>query len=354
MNGRERVMAALQRRQPDRVPVVEWIIDPAVVRALEPSGSLMNLVERLDLDAISNGAYYATEPMEGDRYRDEWGIIYGNSPEVIGGPLDGPIHSAADLRRYVPPDPNADGRLGALPAHVARFRGQRAIAWQQREAFMTTALLAGLERFLGWMVEEPRLVHDMVGMVVEVHEALARRAVRAGAELVMLGDDYAWRIGPMMSPRHFREFFLPGLKRIVSAVHEEGAFCVKHSDGNIWPLIDMFLEAGFDGLNPLEPLAGMDLAEVKRRYGDRACLVGNIDCGYVLSQAPLSEVVETVKRAIHDAGPGGGYMVSSSNSIHSSVKPENYRVMVETAHCFGVYPLDMERLRAFHGSDPSR
>jgi uroporphyrinogen decarboxylase len=344
MNGRERMMLALQRREPDRAPVFEIAVDPRVIDGIVPGGDLPAFVEELDLDAICAGPYYARQQLDASTYRDEWGTIYGVAAEMSGGPLDGPIHSMADLPAYHPPDPLAGGRMGALPEYVRRFKGQRAIVWHQREAFMTTALLSGLQRFLEMMYDDPDLVQRMVDMVVDVHVALARRAVRAGADIVSLGDDYAWRTGPLMSPAQFRRFFLPGITRVVRAVHEEGALCFKHCDGNIWALMDAFIEAGFDGINPLEPIAGMDLGEVKRRYGSQVCLLGNVDCGYVLSEAPLEEVQAVVKKCLRDGGPGGGYVLVSSNSLHSSVRPENYRAMVETAHRYGVYPLDMAAL----------
>jgi len=345
MNGQERVLTALRRGEPDRVPGFEIAVDPKVIDGIVPGGDLPAFVEALDLDGIGCGPAYSREPLDEERYRDEWGTIYGIAPELSGGPLDGPIHTTANLRGYRPPEPMAEGRLGSLPEYVRRFKGERAIIWHQREAFMTTALLSGLERFLMLMYDEPDLVHRMVEMVVEVHVALARQAVRAGADVVSLGDDYAWRTGSMMSPAMFRQFFLPGIKRVVQAAHDEGALCFKHSDGNIWSLMDYFVEAGFDGINPLEPIAGMDLGEAKRRYGDKVCLLGNIDCGYTLSEAPLEEVVAEVKRCLREGAPGGGYVLMSSNSLHSSVRPENYRTMVETAHRLGTYPLNLDALR---------
>jgi uroporphyrinogen decarboxylase len=101
-------------------------------------------------------------------------------------------------------------------------------------------------------------------LVNEFAVQLARRAVRAGAEIVMLGDDYAYKSGPMMSPRLYKDFLQHRLARVVQAVHDEGALCVKHSDGNLWPILDMILETGVDGINPLEPVAGMDIGEVKQ------------------------------------------------------------------------------------------
>ena len=98
------------------------------------------------------------------------------------------------------------------------------------------------------------------------------------------------------------------------------------------------------GINPLEPVAGMDLGEVKQRYGDKLCLLGNVDCGYMLSHAPIEEVVADVKRCLRDGAPNGGFVLMSSNSLHSSVRPENYRAMVETTRCYGKYPLDLQGL----------
>ena len=95
-------------------------------------------------------------------------------------------------------------------------------------------------------------------------------------------------------------------------------------------ILDMIVGTGIDGLNPIEPQAGMDIGLLKERYGKRIALVGNIDCGYLLSQAPAEEVRRVTRETIRRAAPGGGYYLSSSNSIHSSVKPENFRAMIET------------------------
>jgi uroporphyrinogen decarboxylase len=94
---------------------------------------------------------------------------------------------------------------------------------------------------------------------------------------------------------------------------------------------------GYDGLNPLEPQAGMALKRVKDYCGDRICLLGNIDCGELLCHGSEEEVVAAVYQAIQDAAPGGGYILCSSNSIHPGVKPENVVVMMRAAQEYGVY-----------------
>ncbi len=348
MNSAERVFTALRGEVPDRVPILEWWVHPKVCEALVPGATWPDFVEQMRLDAISGlflfeGTFTETEVGE-KVFVDEWGVTRGVTAEYEA-PIDGPIKTLDDAKRYVPPDPNAPHRLGELPEYVRRFKGKKAVVWCQRAEFMWSAELRRLENLLMDFVENPTLAHEVLECVTEFAIALARRAVRAGADVIMLGDDYAYKAGPFMSPAMFKEFILPRLTRVVQAVKEEGAFCVKHSDGNIGPILDMIVDTGVDAINPLEPAAGMDIGAVKAKYGHRVCLIGNIDCGELLSEAPTNEVVRTVKETIRQAAPGGGYIMASSNTIHSSVKPESYRAMIEATHRFGTYPLQFQDLQ---------
>ncbi len=116
----------------------------------------------------------------------------------------------------------------------------------------------------------------------------------------------------------------------------------ENSDGNLYSLLDMIVSAGPDGINPIEPVAGMELKKVKELVGDRVCLSGNIDCGHLLPHGTPDEVDQAVRQAIADAGPGGGYIVSSFNSIHSSCNPQNLVAMVEACKRYEAYPLERE------------
>lgn len=342
MNSAERVFTALRRQVPDRVPILEWYVHPRVYQAIVPGSSWPDFVERCGLDAIvAHFMFEGTfkeELVDDKTVINEWGVTLGVTAEHKA-PVDGPIKSMADLRHYTPPDPDAPHRLGGLPGYVARFKGEKAIVWCQRAEFMWAAELCRLDNFLIFMVEQPRLAHEVLDMVNEFAIRLARRAVRAGAEIILLADDIAYRTNPMVSPAMYDEFIRPRLARIVQAIHDEGAFVVKHSDGNLWPILDLMVSTGIDGINPLEPVAGMDIGAVKRSYGQKVCLLGNIDCGELLSRGTPEAVARTVRETIRLAAPGGGYIMTSSNTIHSAVKPENYRVMIEETHRSGVYPI---------------
>ena len=173
--------------------------------------------------------------------------------------------------------------------------------------------------------------------VLRCNRRIVQRAIRAGAGVIILGGDYAGNSGPMMSVELFRQFMRPPLKRMVDMIHEEGALCIKHSDGDLYPLLDMIVSAGPDGINPIEPVAGMELKKVKALYGDRVCITGNIDCAHLLPHGTPEQVREAVRQAIADAAAGGGYILTSSNSIHSSCRAENLVAMVRACHEFGGY-----------------
>ena len=339
LNSVDRVFTALRRQQPDRVPVVEFVIDEKVARAALPDcRDVADCMDRLDMDGVGCGAFFArTREHPDGSYDDEWGVTYLANTEAVAHPVRGPIRTLAEARAYTPPDPDHPDRLGKLPDLVRRYKGRRAILFHHRAAFMWSAYLRGIENLLMDLLAEPELAEIVMDKVLECNLRIVRRAIRAGAEVIILGDDYAGNHGPMMSPAVFASFLLPRLRKMIDMIHEEGAFCIKHSDGDLYPLLDMIVSAGPDGLNPIEPVAGMELRRVKQLVGDRVCLVGNIDCAHLLPHGTVEQVREAVRQAIADAAAGGGYMLSSSNSIHSSCNAANFVAMIRAAHEFGGY-----------------
>ncbi len=162
----------------------------------------------------------------------------------------------------------------------------------------------------------------------------------AGAEVFIESGDLAYHTGPMISPKKFEELLLPAYKIITDTVHEGGKKIVLHSDGQITPLLDFIVNCGFDGLQSLEPTAGVDLAFVKKKVGSKLCVMGNIDVAHVLTAGTKKEVFDAVKSAIKTAGPGGGFIISAAN-MHPLVNPENLKWMVEATKEFGKYPLKL-------------
>jgi uroporphyrinogen decarboxylase len=335
MNSYERVIAALERRQPDRVPYLESVIDLRLMQSLLPGCDYYAFNEWIGIDSVGqNRSSWSRDNVEyvdkaQGLFRDKWGVIRAFGPESTPAPVRGPIQRPEDLKTYTPPDPESPDVLGNLPEVVARYKGKKAVTALCRDAFFNPAFLRGMAQFLMDMIENPGLVHELIEITLAHDIRATERVIQAGVDIVIFGDDYADKNSPLMSPRHFKEYILPGLKRCVDAAHQAGAYVIKHTDGNIMPILDMIVDTGIDGLNPIEPAAGMDIGFLKQRYGSRVALIGNIDCGYLLSQAPVAEVRRVTRETIQVAAPGGGYCLSSSNSIHSSVKPENFMAMIE-------------------------
>jgi uroporphyrinogen decarboxylase len=335
-------MRVLRNEEPDRIPHFEWIIDRKVREAICPGATVEEFTVRMGLDAILTGPDFRREALGEHRYRNEWGVVMEKTAEEHAFPVEGPIHSLRDLRKYEPPDPHAPGRYDSLQRLVARYKGKLAIGVHLNDVFSIPRALAGFEGLLTALVEEPELVRKLVDMSVEINLAMAKEVARCGADFVFTGDDYASAERPFMSPRMFREFFCPGLQRAVAGFHEAGLPVIKHTDGNIRPLLDMILDAGIDCLDPIDPIAGLDIGEMKEKYGRRVALKGNVDCAHTLTFGSEQQVVEETKSVIRKAAADGGFILSSSNSIHSSVKPGNYLAMWNAWRMYGKYPISLE------------
>lgn len=342
LTSAERVMRALRREEPDRIPHFEWIIDRKVRDAICPGCSMEEFTVRMELDAILTGPDIRKEQIGPNRFRNEWGVVQEYSAEEHGMPVEGPIKTLDDFRKYTPPDLHAPGRYDGLERIVKRYKGKLAIGVHLNDVFSIPRYLAGFETLMMAMVEEPQLVRGLVELSVEANLEMAAEVARRGADFIFTGDDYASTERPFMSPRMFRDFFAPGLKRVIDGFHQVGLPVIKHTDGNILPILDMILESDIDCLDPIDPIAGLDIGQMKQQCGDRVALKGNVDCAHTLTFGTEKQVVEETKEVIRKAAEGGGLILSSSNSIHSAVKPGNYLAMWNALRMFGRYPIKLE------------
>lgn len=338
MTSEERMMRVLQQKEPDRVPHFEWLVDRRVRDALCPDcTSPEEFALRVGHDAIIVDPIFKKERTGTNRWRSEWGYVTQDTAEEHGIEVESPIKTMADFERYEPPDPHVPGRFATVEAAVNKYRGHTAVIVHLNDVFTIPRYLMGMQDLLMAIVTEPDLVKGLVEMSVNINLELAKEVAARGAKIVYTGDDIAYNKGPLMSPRHFREFFYPGLCRVMRGFKEQGLYVIKHTDGNLWPIIDMLIDSGIDCLDPIDPQAGMDLAEVKAKYGHQVTLKGNVDCAQLMTFGTPDEVIEATKIALQKGMPGGGYILSSSNSIHSAVKPENYAAMLSAWREYGRY-----------------
>lgn len=342
LTSAERVRRVLRREEPDRVPHFEWIIDRRVRDAICPGSTMEEFTVRMGLDAILTAPDYRREQIGPNRFRNEWGTVLEYSAEEYGMPVSGPIKTSADLDRYRAPDPQAPGRFASLEKLVRRYKGELAIGVHLNDVLSVPRNLMGFEALMAAFGEEPDLVRGLVELSVTTNLALAKEAAQRGADFVFTGDDYASTERPFVSPRMFRELLAPQLKRVVTGFKELGLLVIKHTDGNIRPLLDMIVDSGIDALDPIDPVAGMDIGEMKQRFGHRLALKGNVDCAHTLTNGTEKQVVAETLSVIRKAAAGGGLIASSSNSIHSGVKPGNYLAMWNAIRTYGRYPIRLD------------
>jgi uroporphyrinogen decarboxylase len=190
------------------------------------------------------------------------------------------------------------------------------------------------------MIDEPELIERYMSGTTEGVMALLKAQLEIGVDGILGAEDWCFGKAPLFSPQMFRRFMALHLKRIVQECHRSGVPYIKHLDGNTTVLLDILVdEVGIDGLHSIEPAAGMNIGWVKKRYGDRITLLGNIDCGHVLTFGSEQKVTEEVKKILRVASLGGGHVFSSSNSIHSGVTPKTFWTMFNAVREFGRYPI---------------
>ncbi len=359
MQPRERMLAALDLKQPDRVPVWELAFNEASIigiarhftselpplkpvsdmtmeEKLQLFDAMCTLVDSLDLDGITLLALGQREKVDDKHFRDGLGVVYHLSDHGSPFPVEGPIKDASDLKSFKL-DPPSEAELMALQFALQKFEGRRAMVFHTAGPFkLSWSLRGAMENLLADYLLDPKLVHELARISTDYYKEFHSMAIDAGAEVIALEGDLAFNTNTLMSPDQYAEFLGPYHTEIVENVHRKGAKIFKHSDGNLWPILDMLLDCGFDGIHPIQPQC-MDIGEVKRHLAGKACVLGNIDCMYTLCEATIDEVEQTVRETIEAAAPGGGYIMSSSNSIHPGCKPENYIAMVHAARKYGEY-----------------
>jgi uroporphyrinogen decarboxylase len=359
MKGKERIITALSVQQPDRVPLYIHGINeapiigigkhltdglPEVKQFHEMNDSeKMKLLDTLFLihevfgvDGFTSFEIgHETEISEKD-VRDDWNVIYRRDPHGLPVPIGHPLKDPDDLAAFQVPEPKREHLL-LLDLARERFKGEVALFWLMRGVFVHSWRLTGMENYMVKLYENPEFIHHLAGLVNEYNLKQLDMLASAGIDVLVVEDDIAATNSLLISPRHFLEFVNPYNRQLANRAHELGLKVVRHSDGNLWSIMDILIDSGYDGLNPLEPQAGMDLKKVKEAYGDKICLLGNIDCKELLPAGTPGQVEAAVKQAIEEAAGGGGYILCDSNSLHPGVNPENCIAMFEAAKKYGLY-----------------
>lgn len=336
MDSKERIFAALELKTPDRVPIFESSIAPNVIESIIGENNLLRFVEEVGLDGVSVTINYKRKFRTKNTYKDEFGITR-KVDKTYDMPLNYPIKTIDDFKKFKWPDVFEQEKYKNIKKAAKYFGGSKAIIILLRDVFSFPRDLLGFENFLMSFYSDKELLKELIKQSAEYSLGLARESFKHGAEIILATDDYADNKGPLLNPDMMREFIFPALSNLFKEFKKIGFKVIKHTDGNVMPILNDLVECKIDCLDPVDPLADMNLKNIKKIIGNRVCLKGNVNCATTLVDGTISETIAETRKCLEDAKGKGGYILSSSNSIHSGVNPDNFLKMVETAKEYGAY-----------------
>lgn len=360
MTARERVMTALRRGEPDQVPWMENDIEEALQYLIMGTTDYTppELCEKLGLSAF--GAHYPTgqvsdgqglvtkETYQESYYNPQkvtfdffppWIAKMGSDPGTGRTYIEkGLLVSRESLALFDEflPDPHHPGRYEKIAEWIKRYKGDYAVFARIRLGAASTIESMGLDEFSYAQMDDPGLIQKIMERFARWSADVVGHLNEMDFDFFWANDDLAGNQGPFMSPKVFRELLLPGMKKVADQITKPWIF---HSDGNLFPIMEDLLSLGMAAIHPIQQRA-MDIGRMKREYGHRVALVGNIDLDYTLPLGSEDEVEAEVRDRILTAGPGGGYIVSSANSLTDFCKPENVLAMSRAIKKYGKYPLE--------------
>ena len=344
MNPRERVLAAIERRSPDRAPA-DYKADPEVNRRMLErlgAGDLDALQDRLETDIRRIEPRYVGPPdrqLGGGVVEDYWGIrskpvktAAGTDVMFVKSAL-ADARTVAEYERFPWPWPDIFD-YSALAEGCRRYP-EHAVLFEGSDLFTRPCILRGMENLLVDMVERQDLAHFLLDKFTAFYcEELTRalEATRGGFQLYCEWSDYGTQEGLLISIPMWREFAGPYLKRLIDVCHSGGVKFMLHSCGSVRRLIPDFLEIGIDVLDPIQVGArGMDPAELKREFGDRLSFHGAIDIQKTLPFGSPDDVRAEVVERVRTVGAGGGYIIAPTHEIQQDAPTENVLALYETS-----------------------
>jgi len=376
--SRERVIAAVNHCEPDRVPIdvtplydfyvnlkkhlgleIEEEVKYGISMEVIPHPAILQALGA-DISSVKLGSpkHPVTTTLPDGMLRDEWGVIYkqisqttGSYYEVIQPPLANA--TLEDLEKHPWPVADLPGRGESAEVAAKRLYEDTNLALLGRAAGSIIETPIYLMGFQNWMLRvgsDPQFACALLDKITEVQMSFDRVLLQATAKYLNIykvsGEDLGMQTGPLYSYRMFKEYFLPRQKRRWQAIRQyldevnPGVKIMLHSCGSIRKFIPDLIEAGIQVLDPIQPhAAGMDSAELKKEFGSRLVFHGGVDIQQVLPFGSAEEVEEEVKIRIQALAPGGGYILAPAHNVQADVPPQNVVTMCRAAQQFGTYPI---------------
>jgi uroporphyrinogen decarboxylase len=354
MIPRDRFLLALRRQPVDRVPLFDFLFQrPLYTELIGRTPDAYNARDAMDLTLamgldgvwIPYGCFsgWSPEKLSERTYKDEWGTTFQQDDAAwpIDAPVGFPLKGRGDLHDYVVPDALAEGRLDEIKTAVEinRGLGDKAVAVLGGVTGPLTLawFLTGYENICMSLYDDPGFLEELVAIDVDFNVKAIQRMAEAGVDAMILSDDYGASAQGLLRAEQFRAIFKPGLKKIIDCIKEHQLPAFLHCCGRVYDYLDDLVAIGIEAYHPLQRTAGMDLATVKREYGNRICLVGNIDSSRTLPFGTFDQIEAETREALRIAAPGYGYVLASDHSLHDGIPVKNILHMFKVARENGMY-----------------
>lgn len=329
MNNKERVLASVRHRQPDKIPYNIGFTYKAGQKMAAYYGD-PNFAARLNNCFASLGtspanAWRETAP---DIWEDEFGVQWNRSVDKDIGVVCNCRVTPETLAEYKFPDPADPSRYAAYPAFIAAHPADCLEAGIGFSLFERAWTLAGMETILEGMVANPEFVHEFLDRIMDYNLQIIDRACSYPIDVMHFGDDWGQQTGLIMGPKLWREFIKPRIRQMYQRVKARGKIVSIHSCGKVDEVFPDLIEIGLDIFNPFQPEV-MDVFAMKRKYGDRLTFYGGISTQKTLPFGTVQQVKDEVRRLLDQVGKDGGYIASPAHAIPGDAKPENVAAMLE-------------------------
>ena len=329
MNNRERVIATLNHRQPDKTPYNIDFTHVARAKMAAYYGD-PNFVSKLG----NCLAITTCEPKESwrevapDIWEDQWGVKWNRSVDKDIGVVCNRVVTPENLGALQPPDPDDPSRYAHYADYISANQNQFVVVDLGFSLFERAWTLAGMENVLMWMVDDRPLIHALLDKILDFNLQVIRRVCKHNIDAMLFGDDWGQQRGVIMGPKLWREFVKPRVRQMYQAVHDTGKHVFIHSCGKVDELFPDLIECGLNVFNPFQPEV-IDVFDVKRRYGADLSFYGGISTQRTLPYGSAQQVKDEVRRLIDGVGKNGGYIASPAHAIPADAKPENMAAMIE-------------------------
>lgn len=345
MTPRERWLAVLERRKPDRIPMDYWATEETTAALRRHLGcrTIRRALQKLHVDFVVKVEPVYVGPRLGRR-QDVFGCRFASAEygsgayvECIGHPLAG-FSTVEDIERnYRWPSPDWwDYR--SIPRQIRGWEDYP-IRGGGSEPFLTYKNLRGQEQAFMDLIEHPEVVHYCLGKLFDLaYENTVRiyESIPGKVTISYVAEDMGGQTDLMFSPAHIREFLLPGMKRMIDLAHQAGVYVFHHNDGNCRRILPDMIAAGIDALNPIQwRVPGMDREELKREFGDRIVFHGAMDNQFTLPFGRPEDVRQEVLDNYRILGRGGGYILAPCHNIQPITPMENIIEMYRTGYEYG-------------------